>query len=144
MKKSPTSLAPRSSSESTEADKTPRWSQQRRLRFIDFRLQWQERINRNDIRSFFGISVPQASADIKLYTAQAPDNLEYHASSKTYVAGKSFKGSDGQIIPNQVFARIIAIQFVKDGEAFGSGPTSAEGFDEEEVETAGEGASDLF
>lgn len=50
-----------------------------------------------------------------------------------FVAGKSFKGSDGQVIPNQVFARIHAIQFVGDGEPFGSGPTSAEGFDEEEV-----------
>lgn len=50
-----------------------------------------------------------------------------------FVAGKSFKGSDGQIIPNQVFARIHAIQFVSDGDPFGSGPTSAEGFDDEEV-----------
>lgn len=54
-----------------------------------------------------------------------------------FVAGKSFKGGDGQIIPNQVFARIIAVQFVSDGEAFGAGPTSAEGFDDEEVTASG-------
>lgn len=50
-----------------------------------------------------------------------------------FVAGKQFKGANGEIIPNQVFARIHAIQFLRDGEPFGSGPTSAEGFDEEEV-----------
>ena len=78
------------------------------------------------------------------YEVKAPYRGCFVNAKVTFVAGKSFKGSDGQIIPNQVFARIIAIQFVRDGEAFGSGPTSAEGFDEEEVETAGEGASDLF
>ena len=78
------------------------------------------------------------------YEVKVPYRGCYVNAKVEFVAGKSFKGSDGQIIPNQVFARIIAIQFVKDGEAFGSGPTSAEGFDEEEVETAGEGASDLF
>lgn len=62
-----------------------------------------------------------------------------------FVAGKQFTGSDKQVIPNQVFARIIAIQFVGDGEAFGSGPTSAEGFDDEDVEVAAAGgANDLF
>ena len=54
------------------------------------------------------------------------------------VAGKSFKGKDGEIIPNQVFGKIIAVQFVRDDEAFGAGPTSAEGFEDEEV-TAGGG-----
>jgi hypothetical protein len=110
MKKPTTSSASRSSSDATEADKTPRWSQQRRLRFIDFRLQWQERINRNDIRSFFGISVPQASADIKLYAAQAPDNLEYHASSKTYVAGKSFKALFKSSGADQYLAQLLAVE----------------------------------
>lgn len=61
-----------------------------------------------------------------------------------FVAGKSFKGGNGEIIPNQVYAKIEAIQFVADGEAFGSGPTSADGFGEEEVEETSAGASDLF
>ena len=78
------------------------------------------------------------------YEVKVPYRGCYVNAKVEFVAGKSFKGSDGQIIPNQVFARIIAIQFVRDGEAFGSGPTSAEGFDEEEVETSGDGASDLF
>lgn len=61
-----------------------------------------------------------------------------------FVAGKSFKGGNGEIIPNQVYAKIEAIQFVADGEAFGSGPTSADGFGEEEVAETSAGASDLF
>lgn len=63
-----------------------------------------------------------------------------------FVAGKSFKGADGQIIPNQVFARIHAIQFVRDGDPFGSGPTSAEGFDDEEVvsDATDAGGNELF
>ena len=79
------------------------------------------------------------------YEVKVPYRGCYVNAKVEFVAGKSFKGSDGQIIPNQVFARIIAIQFVKDGEAFGSGPTNAEGFDDEEVESAAAGgANDLF
>lgn len=59
-----------------------------------------------------------------------------------FVAGKSFKGDNGDIIPNQVYAKLEAVQFVKDGTAFGAGPTSAEGFGEEEVATSAAGGSD--
>ena len=57
------------------------------------------------------------------------------------IAGKSFKGGDGQIVPNQVYAKIEAVQFLRDGEAFGAGPSSAEGFDDEEVESVSGGSS---
>lgn len=62
------------------------------------------------------------------------------------VAGKQFKGNDGVIVPNQVYAKIEAVQFVRDGDPFGSGPSSAEGFEDEEapaLATAG-GADDPF
>lgn len=58
------------------------------------------------------------------------------------VAGKAFKAASGEQIPNQVYAKLEAIQFLRDGEAFGAGPTSAEGFDDEEIE--GAGGSDLM
>ena len=54
-----------------------------------------------------------------------------------FVAGKSFTTPDKKILPNQVYAKLEAIQFVEDGIAFGAGPTSAEGFGDEEVETTG-------
>lgn len=97
------------SPKSSEHEKTPRWSQERRLRFIDFRLQWQERINRNDLKAFFGISVPQASADIALYSEQAPENLEYDRSSKTYVATKSFQALFKSSGPDQYLAQLLAV-----------------------------------
>lgn len=78
------------------------------------------------------------------YEVKVPYRGCYVNAKVEFVAGKSFKGNDGQIIPNQVFARIIAVQFVKDGEAFGSGPTTAEGFDDEEVTAVTGGADELF
>ena len=68
-----------------------RWGQGRRLEFIDFRLRWEQRLNRADLTSFFGISVPQASLDIAKYAEMAPANLVYDRSAKVYVAGPSFK-----------------------------------------------------
>jgi hypothetical protein len=62
------------------------------------------------------------------------------------VAGKQFTGQDKQVVPNQVYAKIEAVQFVEDGEAFGAGPATAEGFDDEEVEEVGSsgGGDDLM
>jgi hypothetical protein len=67
-----------------------RWSQERRLEFIDFRLRWDGRLNRSDLMDFFGISVPQASLDISRYTGLAPDNLVYDRSARVYVASDGF------------------------------------------------------
>ena len=61
-----------------------------------------------------------------------------------FVAGKSFKASSGEMIPNQVYAKLEAVQFLRDGEAFGAGPTSAEGFGDEEVSESTVDASALF
>lgn len=78
------------------------------------------------------------------YELKPPYRGCYVNAKVTFVAGKSFKGSNGEIIPNQVFARIEAIQFVRDGEAFGAGPTSAEGFGDEEVDEKDTSAEELF
>lgn len=68
-----------------------RWSVERRLEFIDFRLYWTGRINRGDLIEYFEISMPQASADIGRYLEVAKDNVEYDATAKTYVATPRFK-----------------------------------------------------
>lgn len=67
-----------------------KWGQERRLEFIEFRLLWEGRVNRGDLTSFFGISVPQASLDLALYQERAPQNLEYDRQQKTYVASSRF------------------------------------------------------
>lgn len=75
-----------------EASAPPqRWSQERRLEFIDFRLCWDGRLNRTDLTDFFGISVPQASLDIARYEQLAPQNLVYDRSARVYVAGADFR-----------------------------------------------------
>ncbi|MBJ7221299.1 MULTISPECIES: WYL domain-containing protein [unclassified Brenneria] len=66
------------------------WGLERRLQFIDFRLRWEGNINRTDLTTFFGLSIPQASLDISKYMEIAPDNLIYDRSAKTYTATPNF------------------------------------------------------
>lgn len=49
-------------------------------------------------------------------------------------------------IPNQIYATLLTVQFVADGEAFGAAPGTAEGFDDVEgsAEMAGAEGADLF
>ena len=69
----------------------PRWSQERRLEFIDFRLRWNRTVNRGELVEFFRISTQQASADLAYYSHLAPRNMEYDKSLKTYRATASFR-----------------------------------------------------
>lgn len=68
-----------------------RWSVERRLEMIEFRLHWEGRLNRRDLVESFGISTQQASADIARYDETAPGNLVYDRSTKTYVRGQRFR-----------------------------------------------------
>jgi hypothetical protein len=68
-----------------------RWGVEQRLEFIEFRLFWDGELNRSDIRRRFGVSVPQASADLALYREQAPHNIRYDGSLKRYLATDDFK-----------------------------------------------------
>lgn len=76
--------------QSTQSSK-PRWGQARRLAFIDLRLQYDGRINRSDLITYFDISMPQASADLGLYQSQAHENMTYDPSARVYVAQPGFK-----------------------------------------------------
>lgn len=89
---------------------TVKWSQERRLQFIDFRLQWEGRINRRDVTDFFNISVPQASADISRYAELAPDNLHYDGSSRTYVATSRFTPCFETTGPRQYLLQLLALE----------------------------------
>lgn len=68
-----------------------RWGVEQRLEFIEFRLFWEGGVNRSDITSYFGVSVPQASNDLARYQELAPHNIVYDRSGKRYLAGKRFK-----------------------------------------------------
>lgn len=68
-----------------------RWGVEQRLEFIEFRLFWEGVVNRADITSYFGVSVPQASLDLAKYLELAPKNLSYDRSGKRYVASTDFR-----------------------------------------------------
>ena len=74
-----------------EARQGLRWGVERRLEFIDFRLFWDGRINRSDLTEQFGISIPQASADLARYQEMAPNNLGYDPSLKCYLATQAYR-----------------------------------------------------
>lgn len=67
-----------------------RHSVQRRLEFIEFRLFWEGQINRSDIVEQFGVSVPQASGDLKRYQEWAPGFIRYDSHLKTYCPTEQF------------------------------------------------------
>lgn len=94
------------------------WGPERRLEFIDFRLQWDGRLNRSDLVDHFGISVPQASADIAAYIELAPDNLVYDRSARVYVASAHF---------SPVFPSTTAEQYLSDLLALNAKVLSREG-----------------
>lgn len=73
-----------------------RWSQEARLRAIDLAAFWEGRVNRADLIRRFGISVPQATKDLRDYQARAPANLRYDTREKTYLAGPDFRPLFGE------------------------------------------------
>jgi hypothetical protein len=73
-----------------EADRI-RWGVERRLEFIEFRLYWEDGVNRADLSQEFGVSTPQASSDLRLYQDLAASNLKYDSSMKRYVATEDFR-----------------------------------------------------
>lgn len=73
-----------------------RWSQEARLRAIDLAAFWEGRVNRAALIRRFGISVPQATNDLRDYQARAPGNLRYDTREKTYLAGPDFRPLFGE------------------------------------------------
>lgn len=94
------------------------WGQERRLEFIDFRLQWDGRLNRSDLMEHFGISMPQASADIAAYSEMAPCNLTYDRSARVYVATDDY---------SPVFETTGSEHYLNDLLALTTGVLSADG-----------------
>ena len=68
-----------------------RWSEETRLRAIDAAAFWEGRVNRGDLMRRFGISVPQATNDLREYQARAPGNLRYDTRLKAYVTEARFQ-----------------------------------------------------
>jgi predicted DNA-binding transcriptional regulator YafY len=73
-----------------KADDRRRWGPEQRLEFIEFRLFWDGGVRRGDLISRFNVSTPQASTDLANYRELAPENMEYDATQKRYVATAAF------------------------------------------------------
>jgi hypothetical protein len=71
--------------------RSPPWGQERRLEFIEFKLQWEGKINRSELGEFFNISIQQASLDFARYMVLAEENMEYDRREKVYRAAPGFK-----------------------------------------------------
>ncbi|MEH0834586.1 helix-turn-helix transcriptional regulator [Pectobacterium cacticida] len=97
-------------SDSEQPVKGRSWGLERRLQFIDFRLQWNGHINRTDLTSFFGLSIPQASLDIAKYIEIAPYNLVYDRRTKTYTATPTFSAVYPQNSAQRYLAELLAMK----------------------------------
>jgi hypothetical protein len=85
-----------------------RWGVEHRQRFIEARLFFDGRVNRSDLVAAFGISVPQASADLALYQRTAPANIVYDPRAKAYLAGPDLRPVHGEPDPAAFLARALA------------------------------------
>ena len=74
-----------------EAVRGLRWGEEARLRAIDADAFWEGRVNRAGLMRRFGISVPQATIDLRAYQLLAPENLRYDTREKAYLATEGFK-----------------------------------------------------
>jgi hypothetical protein len=97
-----------------------RWGQMRRLSFIETRLQYDGRINRGDLEAFFGISTPQASADLKLYQGLAPNNLAYDSKQRVYVSHPEFHPLFGRTSATRYLGELsrLAREEIEEDESF--------------------------
>lgn len=68
-----------------------KWGLRRRLEFIDFRLFWEGKINRSDLRDQFRISPQQATNDIDKFLQFAGDSMAYDATAKAFVRSAAYQ-----------------------------------------------------
>lgn len=97
-----------------------RWGQTRRLNFIDVRLQYDGRINRSDLMTFFDISAPQASADLGIYQDVAARNLVYDTRQRIYLATEAFTPISGRSEASRYLDELqrLARRIVEKDESF--------------------------
>ncbi|WP_329914524.1 hypothetical protein [Stenotrophomonas sp. SMYL86] len=74
------------------ADPKLTYAVEQRLRLIDFLLARYGHVNRSALMDYFGISMPQASLDLRHYQEIAgSEQMRYDATTKAYVCDAGFK-----------------------------------------------------
>lgn len=84
----------------------------RRLEFIDFRLFWDSRINRSDLREHFKISAQQASNDLDKFTEFAPGCMAYDQYAKSFVRTDTY---EPVFVAGQAHRYLLQLQALKLG-----------------------------
>jgi predicted DNA-binding transcriptional regulator YafY len=85
------------------------WQLQRRFEMIEWRAYWLGRINRSDLEDRFGVSTPQASADLRSYQEAVPGNIEYDATEKAYVPSANFQPQFLRVSADRYLIQLDAI-----------------------------------
>ncbi len=65
-------------------------AQHERLTYLEFRLYFMGEIGRPDLSARFGVAPAGATRDIAMYRELAPQNIDFHSSSKTYRISNAF------------------------------------------------------
>ncbi|WP_426116103.1 WYL domain-containing protein [Massilia sp. PWRC2] len=65
-------------------------AQRERLTYLEFRLYFMGEIGRPDLSARFGVAPAGATRDIAMYRELAPQNIDFHNSSKTYRISSEF------------------------------------------------------
>lgn len=73
-----------------------RWFEQHRMHWIAETLRVFGFINRDHLVRKFGISVPQASSDLRAFARLHPEAMTYDVSAKRYLARQASSVSDPQ------------------------------------------------
>lgn len=85
------------------------WGLAQRFEFLEWRAYWVGRVNRKDLEDEFQISTAQASIDLRNYQEAAPENIEYDATRKTYVATDNFRPIFLKLSPERYLLQVQAL-----------------------------------
>lgn len=75
---------------SENVNKPMTYAVQLRIRMIDFLFAQYGWMHREAVMDYFGVSIAQASLDIKTYMSLAPQNIVYNLNAKRYEATPAF------------------------------------------------------
>jgi predicted DNA-binding transcriptional regulator YafY len=96
------------------------WSTRKRLQYFEFKLYWEGRVNRGDLTSEFGISIPQASGDFTKYQEMAPQNISYNSSAKYYEPTETFTPIFIELSADAYFSTILSSPTIENITSCGS------------------------
>lgn len=84
-----------------------KWATGQRFHFIEYQAFWLGSLNRVDLTSHFGISVPQASKDLATYQSLYPQNIRYDHSEKRYFVTEEFSPQHIELKPDSFLSGLL-------------------------------------